>query len=403
MTTTGASPARWPDLLRIAEFRGILTAHVISLLGTAIAQVALAVLVYQRTESPFLTALTFTLSLLPSLVAGTLLSALADRFPARRVLVTCELLGAAVVALMAVPGLGLPILLALVFVLGATGTVFVGTRAALLPEVLSPSAYPLGRAMLRVLANVLQIAGYLVGGALLLFVPVIAALLLDAATFLVSALLIWRATAAHDLPARGAGGVVRASLDGLRTALRTPRLRSMLLLMWLPPAFAVVPEAVAVVYAGQNGLDTVGLGVLLTGSLVGAVLGELAVGQYLGDRARQRGVLPLAALLALPLLGFLFQPSLPFAALLLVLSGLGFGYTLGLDRLLLNAVAGDVRQRVLNLAATLPMAAQGLAFAVAGAVAEVVPAHLVIVAGGVLALVTAALCAGPVLRAGRAA
>jgi MFS family permease len=389
--------ARWLDVLQVREFRAVLIAHVVSLLGTGIGEVALAVLVYQRTASPFLAALTFTLSLLPSLVFGTLLSALADRFPARRVLVVCELTGALVVAVMAVPDLALPALLALVFVRGTAGAVFVGTRAAVLPDVLSASAYPLGRAMLRILANLLQIVGYVVGGALLLVVSITVALVLDAATFLTSALVLWRAMANHDRPARIASGVLRSSLHGLRIALGSPRLRGMLLVAWLLPAFAVVPEAVAVVYASQNGVNTAGLGVLLTGTLAGAVLGELAVGQYLDDRARRRSIVPLIMVMALPLLGFLLRPGLAATALLLVVSGIGFGYKLGLDRLMLDTVSTDLRQRVLSLAATVPMATQGFAFALAGAAAEVLPAHLVIVSSGVLMVVTAVLCAGVVL------
>jgi MFS family permease len=74
---------------------------VLSLVGDVIAAVALTVLVFQRTGSPFLAGLTFTLAFMPSLLGGTLLSALVDRLPPRRLMVTCDLVSAAMVIVMA--------------------------------------------------------------------------------------------------------------------------------------------------------------------------------------------------------------------------------------------------------------------------------------------------------------
>jgi len=48
------------------------------------------VLVYQRTDSPLLSAITFAISYLPWLLGGPLLSTLADRFPRHRVLIATD-------------------------------------------------------------------------------------------------------------------------------------------------------------------------------------------------------------------------------------------------------------------------------------------------------------------------
>jgi MFS family permease len=371
---------RWAAPLRVPEFRAILAAHGISLLGGAVAQVALGVLVYTGTGSPLLTALVFAVGLLPSLLTATLVSAVADRFPPRRVLIGCQLVSGAVVAALAVPGLPTAAALLLVFVLGAAGSVFVGVRAAVLPDVLSAEVFALGRGLLRVVANALQIVGYLLGGAVLAVFSPATALLVDAAAFAVAALLLRRT--ADRPPAVGrAVGVLRRSWSGVRESWHDRRLRGLLALLWLPPACAVAPEAVAVVYAAQNGIGTAGLGLLLTGTLAGAVLGELAVGQWRGDPARL--VTPMLLLVALPLFGFLARPGVAVAALLLLASGAGLGCAIGVDRLLLATVAPELRGRVLAMATTLPIAAQGLSIAAAGALAELVPAHLVVAAAGV--------------------
>ena len=58
--------------------------------GKSSAEVALSILIYQRSGSPLLSALVLTASFLPYGLGGTVLSSVADRFPARRVLVACE-------------------------------------------------------------------------------------------------------------------------------------------------------------------------------------------------------------------------------------------------------------------------------------------------------------------------
>ena len=77
-----------------------------------------------------------------------------------------------------------------------------------------------------------------------------AVLALTAGTFLGSALLLRLGTLAR--PARdaargeGRGALVGASLGGARRLLADRRMRALLLLSWLPPAFVVVPEALLI-------------------------------------------------------------------------------------------------------------------------------------------------------------
>ena len=65
-------------------------------------------LVYSRTRSPLLTALTYTASVLPWLAGGLVLAGLADRWPRRPVMVSCDAARGALAALMTVPGVPLP-------------------------------------------------------------------------------------------------------------------------------------------------------------------------------------------------------------------------------------------------------------------------------------------------------
>lgn len=67
-----AAPRGYRAVFAVTEFRAVFAAHLLSLLGVVVSELALTVLVYDLTGSPLLSALTFALGLLPYMVGGTL-------------------------------------------------------------------------------------------------------------------------------------------------------------------------------------------------------------------------------------------------------------------------------------------------------------------------------------------
>ncbi|MEU8359237.1 MFS transporter [Nonomuraea sp. NPDC048882] len=112
-------PATFRVVLAATEFRALWSAELFSQLGDQFARVAIAVLVFQRTSSAALTGLTYALTYLPSMVGGLTLSWIGDRYPRRDVIFAVDLLRAALVALMALPGMPLPVLGVLLAVMTA--------------------------------------------------------------------------------------------------------------------------------------------------------------------------------------------------------------------------------------------------------------------------------------------
>lgn len=110
MTADPDRPATFREVFAVAEFRVLFAAQLLSVVGDQFTRVALAVVVFARTGSAGLTALTYGLTYLPDLVGGPLLSGLADRYPRRAVMVASDLGRAVLVAAMAAPGLPLPAL-----------------------------------------------------------------------------------------------------------------------------------------------------------------------------------------------------------------------------------------------------------------------------------------------------
>ncbi|MFF8260588.1 MFS transporter [Streptomyces virginiae] len=379
--TARAGSAGYRSVLRTPEFPAVFAAHLLSVLGLVVAEISLSVLVYRLTGSPLMSALTFALGFLPYVLGGTLLAGIADRLPARQVLVTCDLVCAACAAAMVLPATPVAALLVLRCAMAFVAPLFQGTRNASLPDILGAGeAYVLGRSLLRLVAQSAQLIGFGLGGLLLTVLAPRGALALTAAGFLGSALLLRLGT--RGRPPRAS---VRTSpLAGMRAVLGRRRLRALTLLFWLPPVFLVVPEALLAAYADGIGAGTAVLGLMMCAMPVGTIAGELWAGSALSARTRSRIVAPLAAAGLLPFLLYAGRPGVPLALLALLLAGLAHAHTLGLDQWYVEAVPDELRGRAMTLLSTGLMTLQGVGMALAGLAAEFFPVHVVVTGSGVL-------------------
>ncbi|MBT2386755.1 MFS transporter [Streptomyces sp. ISL-11] len=397
MSTT--LPAGYAAVFAVREFRAVFAAHLLSLLGLVVGEIALSVLVYRMTGSPLMSALTFALGFLPYVAGGTLLSGVADRYPARRVLVVCNLLCAASAVAMALPATPVAGLLALRCLSAAIGPVLAGTRAATMGDILGEGElFVLGRSLIRIVAQGAQLAGFAAGGLLLTAVAPRTALTTTAAGFLASALLLRLGTRQRTGRTGDGAALLTSSLSGVRLLLVHRRIRALLLLSWMPPFFLVAPEALAAPYADEIGAGPVGMGLLMAGMPVGSIVGEVLAGSLLSARGRERVTLPLAAALLLPFLAYALTPSVGWAVLVLASAGLGVAYTLGLDQWFIAAVPEELRGRAMTLQTAGTMTIQGLGMALAGAVAEFAPAHTVVAGVGVVGTVGVGLAVRLVIR-----
>ena len=288
------------DAFAVGEFRALFAAYTVSMLGDIVAAVALTVLVFQRTGSPFLAGVTFTLAFVPYLFSGALLSSLVDRVPPRRLMIGCDLLSAAIVALMASSAVPVPALLALLFLLGLISPVAAGMRNRLLVVVLPAAAFIAGRSLFRIVAQSAQVVGNAAGGLLIALTSPRGALLLDCASFLGSALVVRLATRARAPLGGGAGdgargNVLRDSLGGMSAVLADRRIRRVLLLGWLVPTCSVAPESLAAPYVAHLGLSGATVGWWLAAIPAGTIAGELVAIWFVPPAWRLRLIGVLAA------------------------------------------------------------------------------------------------------------
>jgi hypothetical protein len=350
------------------------------------------VLVYRETGSPLLSALTFTMAFLPYLFGGTLLSGLVDRVPARRLLAGCDLGCAAVVAVMTVPGVPVPALFALLFAMSLLTPVAAGTRGAMLADVLSPAAVVPARSLLRLVSQGAQVCGYAAGGALLAVLSPRAVLGVEVATFTASAALLRVFRVRRPARGRSGGSLAGDSLRGVAEVLGNGPLRRVLQLGWLVPFLMNAPEALAAPSVAARGLPASVTGWWLAAGPVGTVAGELAGVWLIPAARRARLTAPLAACGFVPLAVFAARPPLVPALVLLVTAGLCGAYMLGLDQLVLDVTPPELLGRAYAVNSSGLMATQGLGFAAAGALGEVVPPDAAITIAGAAGLAVVALC-----------
>jgi predicted MFS family arabinose efflux permease len=275
-----------------------------------------------------------------------------------------------------------------------------GARIALVRAAVAPRAYVPARSLLRIAAQLAQIGGNAVGGALLVALSPSAALLVNAATFVFSAGAVRVRLADH--PNLGERREARLLVDSLRGAgqiLAHGELRRLLLFGWLGPMFAVSPEALAAPYVTAHHGSAALVGWWLVALPIGLITGDF-VGVRLLDPERQRRVMaPAAAAGFLPYLAFVFGPAIPLGMALLVVSGMSGVYVLGFDARLRDAAPAALFARTMTLSSSGLMASQGIGFALAGAVGQAVgAATAVTIAGGAGLAATVWLLRGEPLR-----
>lgn len=371
--------------------RAVYAAHTISMLGTVAAEVALSILIFERTGSPLLSALVLVCSFLPYAVSGVLFSSLTDRFPARRVLVTCDLLSAACVGAMLLPGMPVAGLLGLLVGLGMIAPVFAGARAASLANLLPQDLFGVGRSLLRAIGQIAMLTGFALGGVAVAAIGARWLLIVDVVTFGLSAILIGLGTP-YSPPGDRTRSAVRDSWDGLQLLFANVRLRNLILLTWVAAAFSSLPDGLAVAYTAQVGTVAAAAGALFTGYAVGGVAGELVVARFTPS-VRRRLVVPFLLGSQLPAIAFLSVPPIPVAAVLLAISGAGFAFNQGIDPLILDSVDASHRGRLFTIQTSGLMAIQGVSIGLGGVVGSFVAPNVTIALAGVVGTATTLLLA----------
>ncbi len=395
-----AAKTTFRDVFAVAEFRALWLAQLLSVAGDQLARVALTVLVYDRTRSALLAAITFVVSVVPMFIGGMTLAWLADRYPRRRVMIVCDLIRAALVLIMAVPGIPLAAMVALLFAVTFVGAPFTSARAAVYPDVLTGDRYLMGTAVTLTTYQFAQVLGFAAGGAIVGFFGIRTSLIVDAATFVASALIVraWVRSRPAALPLVRGDRARRAEparlagiIAGTRLVFANRALRTTMLFGWLA-AFYNGPEGVVTPLARAVGGGGAAVGALLAAQALGETVGSIVFSRFVTPAARLRSMGPLAIATSAVLLLFIWQPDLLVSLLILFASGLCASYQLAANAAFVRAVPQEQRSQAFGVAQGGMSLGQGIVIILAGAAADHhSPASVIAVCGAVGAIAALAI------------
>jgi hypothetical protein len=375
----------------VREFDGLWSAQVLSSAGDQFAQIAVAAGAYERTGSPFLSALVYAMGYLPQIIGGPLLAEVAGLFPRRSLMIFLSVSRAALVAMMAFAGMPFAALCALLVITVMLGASFSGARSALLPDVLPASQLASGAELSSISGRAGQVLGFLAGGAVVAALGPRGTLMIGAVTLLAAAgiaraWISWRPAPRHR-PA-GRPLALPVTRREAATVIGQPVPRTLLLLCWLSSC-AVVPEALAAPYARVLHGGALTAGLLLTAIPAGAVTGAIAVAIATRSSARPRMMSWLAVLSCAPLIGSSLHPPLWVVLALWVLAGAGSAYQLAAVTAFVRAMPAADRPSAVELAQAGLLAAQGASLLVAGLAAQLIGPQAAIAMTGFFGLAAA--------------
>jgi MFS transporter, DHA3 family, macrolide efflux protein len=210
------------DLLRLPDFRRLYLAQAVSDLGDGMTYLALFLLVLDLTGSTAAIALMSILVALPPVLVGLFAGAFADRHDRRRIMVVSDTLRAVVLVAMvlAARSEAVPLLFALACTQAVVGTFFGPARVAMIPRAVPREGLLAANSLGQATRMVMGVVGAGVTGMIAaVFGAAWPVLAFDAATFLVSVVLVLRVTPALGIPEAMAAGAT-AAREGIGSAVR---------------------------------------------------------------------------------------------------------------------------------------------------------------------------------------
>jgi MFS family permease len=400
------SPARPPTLWSQGNFRRLWLAGLISQTGDRIHQVALLWWATEQTHSAAVAGILLMVSTLPLVVLSPLAGWLADHWGRRPVMVIADALRLVLSAIMALAlwqdRLTVTGAVVVSLLLAVGGALFNPASMAIIPDVVTDEALlPQANGWQELNTQVTGVVGPAVGGLVVAAIGTVASIAANAASFLLSAVLLLLLRLPR--PVAGAEGGGSGGLGQTLAYLRaTPGVA------WLLVSFGVlnffgVPVLVYIPYFANEvfHVGATGYGLLEAAPALGMGVAALWVTRR-GEPGTVRQVYPLAVLGqggAMMAMGL--WPSMGGFAAALTLIGL----TIGLINVIVishfqRVVPGEQLGRFMGLLVTVSMAIVPVSFGLTGILTtRLVPGTVLLACGIVLALMSAGLTRIPGLAA----
>lgn len=388
-----ASPAPEPTMREVLRTKGplrpFLAASFQSSLGNEMAYVALLLLAYAQTRSSWAITGLLVAEFLPALLLANAAGALADRRSRRALAVASDLVRFLAYAGLAFsPSIAATLMLAAVA--SAAQTVFRPASRSAIPSLTNAGGEGHAMGALSFVNTFAGTVGPLIAAAILLAGGPATVLLVNAATFLVSAAVLARLpldTVAEPVGEEGDDGTDDAPAGGVRGTLRLLGTLGSVPAVFIAGvgatlAFAMINVAEPLLVRDTLGGDDSAFALLVAlfgaGATVGSALARTRLSLLFVAGAGSVASVGLTAV----------APSVGIAAVLFAVTGLFAGlFMTSEDRLLTTLVPQAVQGRVYGFKDSLESAAFLVAYVIAGAVAAASDARVVFAVSAATALV----------------
>ena len=355
------SPAQLTPL-RLPGFRNLFFATLGSSLGTLLAAVALAIDVQDRTNSGPWVAAVFIVEFLPTVVVGLLLGPLLDLLERRSLMIAADAVRIGVfVALPFAPDAATVVGLAAVAGL-ATGFFRPAVYAGV-PNLVSDAELPRANALLQGVENVSWAVGPIVGGVLTGAAGPSTAYAINAASFLVSIVLVLGIPPNLLQSERALSrGHWRDLRDGFSATLRSASMRAVLI-AWGIAMLATGAANVAEIFLAKHSFSAgdLGFGLLYGAMGVGLVLGSWVSAGVLSRFGVARSYGATIGLMAVGYGAAAASPNVWVAAWCVLVAGLGNGMAIVCNALLVQRGTFDLmRGRALTFVMSLTYVMAGV-------------------------------------------
>ena len=384
-------------------------ASTISSVGDGLLVAGAPLMALTLTHSAILIAGVAAAGRLPNFVLALPLGALADRVDKKRLLISAELLAAAVLAafvgLVAVGAASIPTLYVTVFVLGAASYTFNLTLAAVCLTVVDPESLPT--------FNGYRMGAYIIGeefagpgaGGLLAAVSTYLPFLGDAVSFVVSLVLVWRIDPPEVTVTSSNSTGWRDLVDGLKWFWGRPLQRTVCLTVACLALCQAAVLAVLVLLATQDmHLSRSEYGYFLAIAAIGQIFGYFWGGKVYHRIGASASIVGAGFVAACCYIGLSYASQVPVADLLLAVEGavVGVGDSAASSLTQLNT-PDEMRGRSLSAFQMAVMGFVPIGSVVGGVLAHATSVRTAMLIAGAAQLIAVLVLAAPVIAVAKRA
>ena len=384
-------------LIRRRPFGPLWSAQLVSQSGDAIFDVALLWLVLVTTGSTALVGVTQAVVLLPPVFAGPIAGVYADRLNRRNIMIASNIVQGFTTAALSVlyleKALAFPYLIFLVLLLFTAAQFFRASSSAILPRIVSKNALGAANGLLSVTTSANQLAGYAIGGVVLVTIGAAGSITYDSFTFFFAAVILTLIAKSYGQVRDGPLGPVsverqnfwKSFREGLAYVRRSRIFLELIVFGLIANFFSGGVTAIAAPYIrSQLHGDALTYGLALAFVSLGAMSGAAVVGKldfrgYVG-KLLMVGVALFGILIAL--LGVLTWIPAAFATFFVIGTLLG-AVNLPIQVLIQTKVPNEILGRAATVMGSLLGAAQPVAALSFGWLAGSVPVGSLFVGAGV--------------------